>query len=150
MSPILPIFLIDPEGGDVLSFDNVVAAQGYMEPPEVREGGYLVFDSVGHQGTPRISGWDVVVEDWTPEPAPAQLRDLLMRFLSDHGIRGEESADLPALITLAEQLAGDLEVQRTHPRIAAHLSRWWRGRAQKGAPSEARIIDEPPARGGGG
>lgn len=128
LTPTPPIFVIVSGGEDVSAFDTVVQAAGDMEPPEVTEGAYRVFDANGHEAELGIDEWDVIIKRWDDEPAPGQLRDLLLEYLATSGHRQEVDADLSDVVAAAERIAIETEEKRTHPKFAVLISRWLRNR----------------------
>lgn len=126
LEPTPPIFVIDREGGDVLAFDTVVAAAGFMEPPEVKEGAYLVYDAGAHEAVPWVRGWDVQLASWSHDPRPNELKALLADYLSTHGVGAEAEVGLGELVSRAAEVAHRLESDRARPRI---FERWRNGRS---------------------
>lgn len=45
-------------------------AAGFMEPPEVADGAYRVFDAEGHEAELGIERQDVVIKRWDDDPHP--------------------------------------------------------------------------------
>ena len=121
LEPRPPIFVIDRDGGDLLAFETVVAAAGFMEPPEVKEGAYLVFDADAHEAVPGVRGWDVELASWSPDPRQSELRALLVGFLSEHEIDLGSDARFDDVVGEAAEVARRLDADRIRPRF---VSRW--------------------------
>lgn len=128
-TPSPPIFVVDRGSGDVVwAFSDPQAAQGAMEPPEVNEDAYLVFDCRGHIATLGVERFDTKIQGWSPEPDADRLRYVLTRFLVTHGRNVHVSVRLDDLVNEANKLATEVEYARTHPRILVPLLKWWRRR----------------------
>ena len=128
MMPRPPIFVVDRDGGDMLAFDDVRLAEGFMEPPEVEDDAYEVFDSAGHVGALTIREFDVLIESWSASPDLGRFRRVLEAFLGgDQRAIGDE-VDLDVLVSSAYQRAQEEELARTHPRFLVPFLKWFRRR----------------------
>jgi len=93
--PVPPIFVF--EGDDLSVHDSVEGAEGFLEPPDVREGIYVAFDSQGRVLTVELDGQRTVLtpaED-SPQQFEAKLRDYLRAVDEPKG--SETGCDLPCL-----------------------------------------------------
>jgi hypothetical protein len=99
--------IIADNRGDVLVFDTVAAAESYMEPVDVRNDEYIVFDSEGRFLTPSVEsarrGERTLLKDAEPTPAHAsEARKTLLQVLmrSSRSAPGMEQMTLAQLIDL--------------------------------------------------
>jgi hypothetical protein len=96
----LPI--IASSSGDVLIFETVELAQGYIEPQDVEDNEYIVFDSEGRllQLVLRTQDEILVEQVETIPNHAAQLQQTLINFLSQIGISKEwlQQASLEQLV----------------------------------------------------
>lgn len=77
----LPLFIANDEDDDLTIESSVVRALGSMEPPEVEEGHYLVFDATGRQGHLAIARCDIVITEWATEADLPGLRSRIEKCL---------------------------------------------------------------------
>ena len=99
--------IIADNRGDLCVFDTVRWAESYMDPVDVRNGEYVVFDSEGLLLTPRVEDKDrrerIVLKPEETIPTHANdLRTKLLYFLSrtKFGSPGMEELTLAQLIVL--------------------------------------------------
>jgi hypothetical protein len=99
--------IIADSRGDVLVFETVALAESYMEPVDVRNGDYVVFDSEGRLlavAVERKGRHDrTVLRPGEAIPAHASvLRETLLRFLAKTRLAapGMEQMNLPQLLDL--------------------------------------------------
>lgn len=124
MVPAPPILVIDRDGSDVFAFQTPTAASGFMEPPEVAENAYRVFDANGHEAVLGIRGWEVVLDAWSPVAREDELRALLLLFLAQCHISVSPGASLNEVVHEAARSAQALERDRIRPRILRSVVRW--------------------------
>lgn len=111
-----------------MSFADARAAAGFMEPPEVMEDAYLVFDRTGHEAVLGVERFDVVITAWSAEPAPDRLRGFLTRYLEEHEGFVDQDASLDDLAARADRTAVERDLARTRPRVLIPILRWFRAR----------------------
>jgi hypothetical protein len=88
--------------GDVLVFEKVEFLQGYIEPQDVEDDEYIVFDSEGRllQLVLRTPN-EIIVQEMEDNPTHvAQLQQIMSGFLSRRGVSKEwlQQASLEQLI----------------------------------------------------
>jgi hypothetical protein len=94
--------------GDVLIFESITKAERYIEPIDVKNGAYVIYDSEGRLleasvVKKKIMGERVVLKDREQAPEhQAELRDLLIEFLSTLG-ESKESLAACSLSQLVEK-----------------------------------------------
>lgn len=119
MQPTAPIFVIDTDGGDVMAFDSVTAAVGYIELPEVTDGAYVVFDAEGYEATLGADRWNTKVLGWSAEPRPGELHRVLRAFVGrERGLAGTQDADL---VRVAGEVAQSRYRARLRPRMVVRV-----------------------------
>lgn len=126
MMPTPPIFVFDRDGEDMLAFQDVRSAEGFMEVPEVRRDAYAVFDSAGYVGTLTVRGFDVVVRSWSDSPDRDTFRRALEAFLGGDQSLVDTQVNFDMLVSAAYQRACFEELTRTHPRFLVSILKWFR------------------------
>ena len=63
--PPLLLFVANNEDDDLTVVPSGIFALGDMEPPEVRDGHWLLFDATGRQGHLAIEQFDIVLREWS-------------------------------------------------------------------------------------
>lgn len=124
--PTPPILVWVVDGDDIVtgdslgSFETVTAAEGWIEPPEVREGAYLVWDAEGRQAELAVEKWDVRITKWS-DPSPERLRPLLEAYLAQEGITGQTLQPFSDLVETAARVAHEHQLSREWPRWLSRL-----------------------------
>jgi len=77
----LPIFIANNEDDDLTIAPSVISALGNMEPPEVSDGHYFVFDASGRQGHLAIEQFNIVITAWTTAADLPALRSRIQKCL---------------------------------------------------------------------
>lgn len=126
--PTPPIFVICREDGDVLAFETVTKAAGYIEPPEVDEDAYRIFDALAHEALPVVSKWDVEISSWSEDVRLTELRTVLLGFLSASGAEVQDDWSLDDVVRAAAEVAYSAERDRTWPRFVPRVVAWFRRR----------------------
>lgn len=88
-----------------------------MEPPEVEDNAYRVFDARGHEAVLAVPRWDVELVSWAPSAREGELRTVLLTFVSKNNVDVDAQASLDEVVRKAEQLAYRLQCDRLRPRI---------------------------------
>lgn len=84
--------------GDLLIFNTIESAQGYLEPIDVRSNEYVVYDSEGRllRALASSDSGPVTIEDAEKVPThQTALRGALISFLSQVGERREDLVQRP-------------------------------------------------------
>ncbi|MBC7404019.1 MAG: hypothetical protein H7279_12740 [Microbacteriaceae bacterium] len=79
--PRFPLFVANNEDDDLTIAPSSIFALGDMEPPEVRDGHYLLFDATGRQGHLAIEQFDIVLREWTTTSDLPGLRSRIEKCL---------------------------------------------------------------------
>lgn len=132
--PSPPIFVIDRESGEIVwVFTSPRAAEGAMEPPELNDDAYVVFDRFGHEATLGVDKWDVKIRAWSSEPSPDRLREALTTYVGGHSQTDPRGLNLEDLVADASRFALEEEYARTHPRTLVPVLKWLRRRRGEGS-----------------
>ena len=103
MSMIAPIFAY--EHGDLLVFDSIVAAERYLEPIDIQNREYVIYDRRGQLLSGRVDPLHgVKLSSTTPPDFNEQkLHQVLSQFLRDVGTPADQlrGAALDRLVELA-------------------------------------------------
>jgi len=115
-----PFFLIDLIEGEVEILRSANGVGGLIEPPEFKEGSYILYDSTGRLGKLGIDRWDVRVKEWSGTDNEQDLRHRLTQVLTTEGAPPSPDASLNQIV---EQAAQVLDKRRKGSSIAA-LPAW--------------------------
>lgn len=121
--PDLPIFLASDEDNDLMVAATVVAAEAEMEPQEVEEGYYVVFDSSGHIASLVIDRWTVKISGWSEEAHLSKLRRHCESYLKEHALLVDPSLDDLEFIREAARVIATSRRKMLHPRFPDWLRR---------------------------
>lgn len=96
LSPEPPFFLIQLDDFDVEVFTDLRQLGGILEPPELENPDFALYDSKGLNGELRIERWDVVVSSWERPSSDQEFQSYLRRFIESkgHSPRSDEIAEL--------------------------------------------------------
>lgn len=110
-----PFFLGYTESGaqeEFQVFKHYGQALSYMETPEVKDGAFRLFDSLGRHAQLGVRKWDATAEGWSA-PNPQELRRALSAYLARLGYRLDpDQGDTRAFASKVAAILQKVEDQR--------------------------------------
>lgn len=125
--PVLPIFVANSEDDDLVVAPDVARALEGMEPPEVGQGFYLVFDAVGRRGHLKINRFDIELERWEADSDISGFRSRIDRCLAFHSLLLDKTLDDRDYIHVAASLIFDENRKNQWPKWPGWLRKKMRG-----------------------
>lgn len=130
-----PIFLVGAEDGDVQVAWSPGQAESQMEPPEVNEGYYAVYDRDGRIASLQTSEIDVTIQSWSLPIHRPQLCVVLADYLARNDLLVDAELGSNDYLDKAAREIHKHREQRVFPRVprrwAALWRRTWRGHGDR-------------------